>query len=58
MLFVRPALAQVDQGTITGVVTDSSGKLIPGAKVTLHDVDTGLDLIDKTTGRELTPSLP
>ena len=51
VLFARPALAQVDQGTITGVVTDSSGKLVPGAKVTLHDVDTGLDLTDKTNGQ-------
>jgi hypothetical protein len=51
VLFVRPALAQVDQGSITGVVTDSSGKLVPGAKVTLRDVDTGLVLTDKTNGQ-------
>jgi hypothetical protein len=51
VLFVRPALAQVDQGTITGVVTDSSGRLVPGAKVTLRDVDTGLVLTDKTNGQ-------
>jgi hypothetical protein len=47
---VNPALAQVDQGTITGVVTDSAGKLIPGANVTLHNIDTGLVLNDKTNG--------
>lgn len=43
-----PAAAQVDQGTIAGVVTDSTGRVVPGAKVTLHSVDTGLVLISKT----------
>lgn len=42
-----PALAQVDQGTITGVVTDSSGALVPGASITLTDTDTGLVLRSK-----------
>jgi hypothetical protein len=43
-----PALAQVDQGTITGVVTDSMGRALPGAKVMLSNVDTGLVLADQT----------
>lgn len=41
---IRPALAQVDQGTITGSVTDPTGAVIPNAKVTLTDTQTGLVL--------------
>jgi len=37
-------LAQVDQGAITGVVTDSSGAVIRGANVKLTAADTGLTL--------------
>jgi len=44
-------MAQVDQGTISGVVSDSNGALIPGATVTLRNVDTGLVLIDKTNAQ-------
>lgn len=40
----RQALAQLDQGTITGVVQDQTGAVVPGAKVTLTDTDTGLVL--------------
>jgi hypothetical protein len=46
----RQALAQLDQGTITGVVQDSGGGVIPGAQVTLTNVDTGLVLQTKTDG--------
>ena len=44
--FLIPALAfgQVDQGAITGVVTDSTGAVIPGADVSLTASDTGLML--------------
>jgi len=43
--FVSPAArAQVDQGAITGVVQDQSGAVIPQAKVTLTNTDTGLVL--------------
>lgn len=44
------ALAQVDQGAIIGVVTDSSGAVIPGAQVTLTETETGLVLTAKTNG--------
>src|ERR1019366_256838 len=40
--------AQVDQGTITGVVQDSSGAVLSGAQVTLTSTDTGLVLQAKT----------
>jgi len=38
------ALAQVDQGAITGVVQDNTGAVVPGAKVTVTNIDTGLVL--------------
>jgi hypothetical protein len=42
-----PALAQTDQGAITGVVQDAQGAVIPGAKVTLVATDTSFSL-DRT----------
>ncbi len=36
------APAQMDQGTITGLIQDDTGAAIPGAKVTLTSSDTGL----------------
>jgi hypothetical protein len=42
------AFAQIDQGAIIGVVTDSTGAVIPNADVTLTDVDTGLVLKTKS----------
>lgn len=44
----RFALAQLDQGTITGVVQDASGAVIGGASVTLTNVDEGLVLKTKS----------
>jgi hypothetical protein len=42
------AHAQMDQGTIAGTVTDTSGAVIPSADVTLTEVDTGLVLHTKS----------
>jgi Carboxypeptidase regulatory-like domain/TonB-dependent Receptor Plug Domain len=50
LLSGAPAWAQVDQGTITGTVQDSTGAIIPGANVTLTDTDTGLVLTTKANG--------
>ncbi|HEY4048687.1 MAG TPA: carboxypeptidase-like regulatory domain-containing protein [Acidobacteriaceae bacterium] len=36
----QPALGQAEQGTITGTVRDSSGAVIPAAKVTAQEVST------------------
>ena len=40
----RGMYAQVDQGTIAGVVQDQTGAVVPKAKVTLTNPDTGLVL--------------
>jgi hypothetical protein len=48
MIWSVSARAQQDQGTITGVVNDSQGHLVPGADVTLQDEGTGLTLRTKT----------
>jgi hypothetical protein len=43
------ASAQIDQGSITGIITDTSGSPISGASVTLVSVETGLSF-SRTTG--------
>src|ERR1700749_3085431 len=43
-------VAQVDQGTITGVVQDSSGAVISNAKVTLTNADLGQVLKTRSDG--------
>lgn len=45
-----PVIAQMDQGTITGTVSDSSGAVIPGAQVTLISNDTGFTLNTTSDG--------
>ncbi len=44
------AFGQADQGTITGVVQDSTGAVVGGASVTLTSVDTGLVVKAKADG--------
>jgi hypothetical protein len=41
LLFVGTVIAQVLPGTITGLVTDPSDAVVPGAKVTIVDLSTG-----------------
>lgn len=41
LLVVLSAQAQQDQGTITGTVTDPTGAAVPGASVTVSEIDTG-----------------
>src|SRR5581483_6804109 len=52
--------AQADRGTITGTVSDATGALIPGAKITLTNVDTGAhyDTVTTGTGNYTVPSVP
>ena len=42
------AVAQVDTGVIQGTVRDASGAVVPGANVTLLNVDTGISFQTKT----------
>ncbi len=44
LIFPFGASAQVDAGAISGTVKDSSGGVVPGAKVTLTNEDTGQQL--------------
>ncbi len=44
----RPAFGQVDEGSITGTITDSTGAVVPGASVSLLNTDQGLTLQTKT----------
>jgi len=43
-VFIGVALAQVDQGAITGVVKDPAGAVVPGALLTLTNTDTNFVL--------------
>ncbi|MDQ1453516.1 MAG: hypothetical protein QOK38_3382, partial [Acidobacteriaceae bacterium] len=50
LLTAAPLPAQVDQGSVTGTVADTSGALVPNATVTLTNKDTGLTLTRTTSG--------
>jgi len=45
-----PGVAQTFRGTILGTVTDATGGAVPGAMVTVHNVDTGLLRKTETQG--------
>jgi len=45
---VRPATSQVLYGSVVGTVTDPSGAIVPGAKVTLTGKLTGAERVDTT----------
>src|SRR5215469_7725524 len=45
----RVALAQVDEGAITGTVQDSTGAVVPDAQVSLLNTDQGITLETKTS---------
>src|SRR5687767_3112784 len=53
LLFVSVAAAQTDRGTITGTVTDSSGAVLVGAKVTVVNSATGSSVETSTSGAGL-----
>ncbi|HPQ14889.1 MAG TPA: carboxypeptidase-like regulatory domain-containing protein, partial [Bryobacteraceae bacterium] len=47
-LAVFPAWAQIDTGTITGRVADSTGAVVPGAKVTITQTETNFQSVTET----------
>jgi outer membrane receptor protein involved in Fe transport len=60
VLVAGSATAQTFRGTILGTVTDSSGGTVPGATVTIKNVDTGLTrtLTTSDDGSYSAPELP
>ena len=60
LLSCWPAAAQLDRGTITGTVTDSSGAAIPGVRVSVRNTATSLKFETATTeaGQYTQPALP
>jgi outer membrane receptor protein involved in Fe transport len=57
--FLGSAWAQRDLATLTGTVTDSTGSVVPGAKVTMTEVATGLaySVTTEQTGTYVRPAL-
>ena len=60
IFFSATALAQNDVGSIVGFVTDSSGAVVPGAKVTIKNEGTGESRTVSTdsSGHYAVPNLP
>ena len=60
MVFTASVFAQSDRGTITGTVVDSSGSVMPRAKVLLTDVatDTRRETVTTATGNYTIAGLP
>jgi hypothetical protein len=60
LLLGESATAQTFRGTILGIITDSSGASVPGATVTIKNVDTGLVRTVTTSddGSYAAPELP
>lgn len=60
MMFAAALMAQTFRGTILGTVTDSSGAVVSGAKITVHNQATGLDRSTESSadGSYSVPELP
>src|SRR5712691_10017576 len=60
VLAAAPGRAQTFRGTILGTVTDATGGVVPGAMVTVHNVDTGLlrNTETQADGSYRVPELP
>jgi hypothetical protein len=59
-LFVYSAFAQSTTGTITGLVSDSTGAVVPQASVTVKNQATGAqaETVSSNTGNYVIPNLP
>src|SRR5438093_8527718 len=60
LLVAIPSFAQLPTGTILGVVKDSSGAVVPGASLTVTNIDTSLTRAGRSTedGSYRFPALP
>src|SRR5438477_9430813 len=60
VLAAASLMAQTFRGTILGTVTDPSGAVVSGAKVTIKNVNTGLERTTQTSadGSYSVPELP
>jgi Carboxypeptidase regulatory-like domain/TonB dependent receptor len=60
LLFAVSLFSQVNTGTISGVVQDTSGAVIAGATLSIRNVDTGIATSIKSDagGRYVVPNLP
>src|SRR5437588_1483651 len=60
LLISTSLVAQTFLGTILGTVTDPQGAVVPGTKVTVHNVNTGLERATQTSadGSYSVPELP
>src|ERR1700680_607277 len=59
LLLCLPAFSQLNSGSIAGSIADQSGAVIPGAKVTIIDVERGVSrpLVTDSAGQYTAPSL-
>jgi carboxypeptidase family protein len=48
LLFTTPALAQETRATVTGIVKDAQGAVVPGVTVTVLNTDTNVSTDDVT----------
>jgi hypothetical protein len=59
-LLLATMFAQVDTGVIAGSLSDSSGAVLPGATVAIHNTDNGLEVkvVSNDLGQYVSPPLP
>ena len=60
VLGISFCFAQINRGTLTGVITDPSGAVVPGVKITATHVETGTvsNTVASEGGSYTIPALP